>query len=81
MSSSETQSLNPVIDWDLCTWDGARRAHLRAFRRLSLLEKLEAVEQLCDLSRKLADRRRRRGLKALPLHEDDPATRAVARRD
>jgi GrpB-like predicted nucleotidyltransferase (UPF0157 family) len=72
-----TSDAHSSIDWALCTRDGARRAQLRAFRRLGLREKLEAVQQLCDLSRTLAARRREKGLRVLPLHEDDPATRSA----
>ena len=79
MGSSNTPTRDSAIDWDLCTWEGSRRAQLRAFRRLSLREKLQAVEQLCDLSRTLAERRRQRGLVVIPLHEDDPATRKATR--
>jgi len=34
------------IDWSVCTRLGARRAQLRAYLKLSVRERLEAVEQM-----------------------------------
>jgi hypothetical protein len=32
--------------WESCTWDGARREQLRRWGKLSLREKLKAVEEM-----------------------------------
>ena len=48
------------IDWELGSWEGARRAQLRGHRRLTLREKLVALEEMCELSRRLVERSRAR---------------------
>jgi len=53
---------DPPIDWSLCTWEGARRAQHLAFLALSFREKLEAVEETCDLARHFEEQRRSKGL-------------------
>lgn len=35
-----------LIDWSICTRLGARRAQLREYLKLSVRERLEAVEQM-----------------------------------
>ena len=52
MNNSSTE-----IDWSLTTWEGSRRAQLRQWRKLSLRERLCAVEEMADLSRHFADMR------------------------
>ena len=64
------------IDWSLMSWEGARRAYLRRWRALTLREKLASLESLCDLARRMQENRRQRGLPTVPLHRDDPMTRA-----
>lgn len=39
------------IDWSLTTWEGSRREQLRRWRKLSLRERLRAVEDMADTSR------------------------------
>jgi hypothetical protein len=34
------------ISWDSCTWSGARREQLRRWGKLTLREKLQAVEAM-----------------------------------
>ena len=34
------------ISWDSCTWEGARREQLRRWSKLTLREKLKAVEEM-----------------------------------
>ena len=63
--------------WVEATWEGARRSQLRAFRALSLRERLEALENLCDLVRYFHERRISRGQRVAPLFQDDPATVAA----
>lgn len=41
------------IDWELTTWEGSRRATLRRWARLTLREKLQAVEEMAELTRRL----------------------------
>ena len=64
---------NP-IDWNSCTWQGAQRNHLKTYRRLCFRDKLQAIEDWCELSRSIITKRQRRGQPTLPLHTDDPAT-------
>ncbi len=50
------------IDWSLCTFEGAEREQLRRWVALPLRAKLEALEELCDQSRRMIAWRRERGL-------------------
>jgi hypothetical protein len=59
----------PQPDWDLGTWEGAKREQLRRWMKLSLREKLEALESMGELARHFAERRRQQGLPYF-----DPAT-------
>jgi len=34
------------ISWDACTWEGARREQFRRWGKLTLREKLKAVEEM-----------------------------------
>jgi hypothetical protein len=36
--------------WESCTWDGARREQLRRWSKLSLSEKLKAVEEMGEVA-------------------------------
>jgi len=40
---SRKRKINP---WESCTWDGARREQFRRWGKLSLREKLKAVEEM-----------------------------------
>lgn len=44
----------PQADWSNATWEGSRRAQLRAALALSVRERLLALEELGELSEKLA---------------------------
>ena len=46
--------------WDACTWSGARQEQLRRWRRLTLREKLQAVEDMGKIAAHFAKRRQRR---------------------
>ncbi len=72
----EDQKDGAGVDWNACTWEGARRAHLKAFRRLSFREKIQTLEEWCEFSRSIIKRRQQRGQPIIPLHRDDPATKA-----
>jgi CRISPR-associated protein Csx17 len=56
----------PEIDWTLTTWEGSRREQLRRARMLSLRERLQAIEEMADLSRHLQEIHRRKDLDRLP---------------
>lgn len=43
------------IDWSLTTWEGVRREQLRRNLRLTVAERLRALDDLATLSRHLAD--------------------------
>lgn len=45
---------NGDIDWEPGTWEGSRRAQLRASLKLTPKQRFEALEQLADTSRWLA---------------------------
>lgn len=51
-----------TIDWNLTTWEGAERDQLRHGMALSLRQKLQALEQMCDHARATIAWRRRNGL-------------------
>jgi hypothetical protein len=38
------------ISWDSCTWEGARREQLRHWSKLTLREKLKAVEEMGEVA-------------------------------
>ena len=44
----------PQADWSNATWEGSRRAQLRVALALSVRERLLAMEELGELSEKLA---------------------------
>jgi len=46
------------IDWRLTTWEGARREQLRRWLRLSVRERLEAVDRMGRAAEVLARMRR-----------------------
>lgn len=45
---------DPPQDWSNATWEGARRAQLRAALKLTVRERLEAMEALGELSDRIA---------------------------
>jgi hypothetical protein len=57
LSLALREELLPGIDWILTTWDGSRREQLRRSRELTLRERLRAIEEMADLSRRLEERR------------------------
>lgn len=44
--------------WDSCTWSGARREQLRRWSKLTLREKLKAVEAMGEVAARFAELRR-----------------------
>ena len=53
-------------DWSLATWEGNRRRQHQDFRALPFREKLKVLEELGEVARFFAERRKARGL---PVHE------------
>jgi hypothetical protein len=43
--------------WDSCTWEGARREQLRRWNKLTLRQKLQAVEAIVEMNARLAKMR------------------------
>ncbi|MBI2294921.1 MAG: hypothetical protein HYU76_02495 [Betaproteobacteria bacterium] len=41
--------------WETATWEGSRRAQLRAALALTVRERLQAVEELAELAQRLAE--------------------------
>lgn len=41
-------------NWDAATWEGSRRAQIRRALRLTVRERLEALEALAETSQRLA---------------------------
>ena len=59
----EAKTCDPSgMGWTQCTAAGSERAQLLVWRSLSLRQKLAAVEEMCDLSRRLLAQRQRAGL-------------------
>ena len=52
----------PDIDWTLCTWESSEREQLRRWSALSLRQKLEALEEMCEHGRRTLASLQRRGL-------------------
>ena len=54
--------MEPTDDasWENATWDGSRRAQLRAALKLSVRERLETLDELAELSERLASMPRKR---------------------
>ncbi|PCJ87222.1 MAG: hypothetical protein COA54_06895 [Thiotrichaceae bacterium] len=41
---------NKNIDWEQTTWEGSRKAQLRQWLKLTLRERLQAVENMGEIS-------------------------------
>jgi len=67
----EEDTCREKAGWENCTWEGARSAQLRAYRRLSFREKLQAIESWCEFSRFLIERRKKRGRAFIPHRHGD----------
>lgn len=48
---SETE--HPEVRWELTTYEGSRREQLRRARELTLRERLQAIEEMAELSERL----------------------------
>ena len=49
------------IDWSSTTWEGSRRTQIRDWAKLTLLQKLQAAEELEALGRFILAKRKARG--------------------
>jgi hypothetical protein len=47
--------------WETATWEGSRRAQLRAALALTVRERLQALEELAELAQRLATMPRTQG--------------------
>ena len=54
------------IDWSLGTWEGSRRAQLRNWRKLTLRERLQALDDMNELAEAFAKARAAGRLRAKP---------------
>ena len=52
------------VDWSLTTWEGNRRAQLRQWQKLSLRERLQALEAMNETAAALAAARHEGRLRA-----------------
>lgn len=41
------------IDWSVTTWEGSRREQIRRWRRLTVRERLEALDEMTELAERL----------------------------
>jgi hypothetical protein len=42
------------IDWSLTSWEGSRRAQLRRWLALTVRERLQAIEEMVEMSARIA---------------------------
>lgn len=49
------------IDWSMTTWEGSRREQIRRWRRLTVRERLEALDEMTDLAERLSRLPRKSG--------------------
>ena len=54
------------VGWETATWEGSRRAQLRAALALTVRERLQALEDLAQLAERLAAMPRTQGPTAGP---------------
>ena len=69
------------IDWSLTTWEGSRRAQLRAWMKLSLTEKWQAVEDMADWGRATIQWRTAQGLPYIDPYSGQRISGATAREE
>lgn len=49
------------VDWSLTTWQGSRRAELRRWLALTVRERLQAIEEMTEVARRIGAIGARRG--------------------
>jgi hypothetical protein len=65
------------IDWSLTSWEGSRRAQLRRWLALTVRERLQAIEEMAELSARIAGSLRaseRNAPKDIPASAADTGT-------
>jgi len=50
----------PDESWNICTWEGSRRVQIRHALSLTIRQRLQAAEDLADLSRHFEQLRKQR---------------------
>lgn len=65
-----TNNPNAEIDWTVTTWEGSRRAQLRNWCELTLRERLQALEEMTDISRHFAEMRAKGRFKDVRKHSE-----------
>ena len=60
------------IDWSVTTWEGSRRAQLRRALRLTVRERMEALEGLADVARRFQEMRAQGAFKSDSVNLSEP---------
>ena len=60
------------IDWSLMSWEGSRRAQLRAWCRLTLRERFEALDGMHELAEQFARMRAQGRFRTVSAQSDQP---------
>ncbi len=55
MTDSPLDGPEPTVNWEMTTFEGARREQLRRWSQLSLRQVILALEEMEELSRRLND--------------------------
>ncbi len=74
-------SQNDEIDWSLTTWEGSRRAQLRQWCKLSLRERLCALEEMGEIAQQFADMRERGQFQDLSKIPNDSTTKVPGKQE
>lgn len=64
MTAVTNDAKDTGIDWSLTTWEGNRRAQLRQWQKLSVRERLEALDAMNETAAAFAAARREGRLRA-----------------
>lgn len=62
---------DPDIDWSKTTWEGSRREKLRRWQKLSIRERLQAVEDMGEIAQRFKEMREQ-GKFQYPRRSDRP---------
>ena len=60
-TKSAAMKPEPEAGWETATWKGSRRAQLRSALELTVRERLEALEAMAEIARRLAEMPRKEG--------------------
>ena len=75
LKMADTRSSDDV-DWSVTTWEGNRRAQLRQWCKLSLRERLDALDTMHDLAETFANARAEGRLESSPAESLPPGSTA-----